>query len=99
MSNKLEAGLFCLEGYWTVCGFIGDVLGLIAALISIILYLPLLPFVCIASAICPSKEKGDPEERDGLISKERNERESREEMDAYFDRLGRAKDDLISLRL
>jgi hypothetical protein len=94
MSNKLEAGLFCLEGYWTVCGLIGDVLGLIAALISIILYLPLLPFVCIASAICPSKEK-DPEERDGLISKERNERENG--MDAYFDRLG--KDDLIDLRL
>ena len=93
MSNKLEAGLFCLEGYWTVCGLIGDVLGLIAALISIILYLPLLPFVCIASAICPSKEK-DPE-RDGLISKERNEREST----AYFDRIGRAKDDLINLRL
>lgn len=94
MSDKLKNGLFCLEAYANVCGIIGDVIGLIASLVAIILYIPFIPFVCIASAICPSK--ADPE-RDGLISKEKNERENG--MDAYFDRLGRAKDDLISLRL
>lgn len=80
MSNKLEAGLFCLEGYWTVCGLIGDILSVIAAILSIILYLPLLPFACIVEAICTSK---DPE---------KNERESREEFDAYFDRLDKDVD-------
>tara|TARA_B100001287_G_C22554342_1_gene468367 strand:+ start:194 stop:493 length:300 start_codon:yes stop_codon:yes gene_type:complete len=99
MSDKLKAGLFCLEVYRSACGIFGDFIGLLAYLIATILCLPLLPFVFIASAVCPSKEKSDPEERDGLISKERKERESRERMDAYFDRLGKAKDDLIDLRL
>jgi hypothetical protein len=95
MENKIDAGVVCLEGYWTVCGLIGDFIGLLASIIAIILYIPLLPFVCIASAICPSNE--NPEERNGLISKKRNERESREEFDAYLDRIG--KDDLIQIRL
>lgn len=95
MSNKLDAGLFCLEGYCNLCRIIGDVLTIIAAIVSIILYIPLLPFACLKDLMCPSE--GSPEERDGLISRERNERESREEMDRYFDRIG--KNDLISLRL
>ena len=92
MSNK--AGFICFEGCTTVCGIINDALSVIAYLVAVILFLPLLPFIWIASAICPSK--ADPE-RDGLISKERNERESREGMDAYFDRLG--KDKNVDLRL
>ena len=86
MSNK--AGFICFEGCTTVCSIINDALSVIAYLVAVILFLPLLPFIWIASAICPSKP-----ERDGLISKEKNE--SKEE--AYFDRIGRGKG--VDLRL
>ena len=63
MIHKMD--FICLNGYATCCNIINDTLGLIVSLVAFILYLPLMPFVCIAS-MCTAKPPEDPE-TDALI--------------------------------
>ena len=67
-----------------LCNIIDSTLGIIMAIIAFIIYLPFMPFVCIASAIYPSK--ADPEERDGLISRDKARKENEERMNKIINR-------------
>ena len=48
----MSAGFICLEAYWTICDQMYQTLTTIAAVVSIILWIPLLPFVCIWDLLC-----------------------------------------------
>ena len=60
----------CLESYWTLCDIIFGLLECVIETAAVLVCLPFMPFVCIASYLCPSKEpKYVPVNRDVQIGR------------------------------
>ena len=70
----------CLESYWTLCDIIFGLLECVIETAVVLVCLPFMPFVCIASYLCPSGSKETPEEQNGLITRARAERESQRDV-------------------